>query len=113
MMRRARIQPFGLIHPGHANMIANDDEEDEWSSRSYNYIGEDDATFIDHIVNRANNFRNFDDYEALLNLDDNIVQSVPQKFIDQLPKSAFTELNRENFTEENKSCTICMCPYDL
>ena len=37
----------------------------------------EDATFIDHIVNRANNFRNFDDYEALLNLDDNIVQSVP------------------------------------
>jgi hypothetical protein len=63
-------------------MIANDDEEDEWSSRSYNYIGEDDATFIDHIVNRANNFRNFDDYEALLNLDDNIVQSVPQRFIE-------------------------------
>jgi hypothetical protein len=54
-------------------MIANDDEEDEWSSRSYNYIGDDDATFIDTIVNRANNFRNFDDYEALLNLDDNIV----------------------------------------
>lgn len=63
-------------------MIANDDEEDEWSSRSYNYIGEDDATFIDHIVNRANNFRNFDDYEALLNLDDNIVQSVPQRYIE-------------------------------
>jgi hypothetical protein len=37
-------------------MIANDDEEDEWSSRSYNYIGDEDATFIDHIVNRANNF---------------------------------------------------------
>jgi len=82
MMRRTRIQPFGLIHPGHANMIANDDEEDEWSSRSYNYIGDEDATFIDHIVNRANNFRNFDDYEALLNLDDNIVQSIPQKYIE-------------------------------
>jgi hypothetical protein len=63
-------------------MIANDDEEDEWSSRSYNYIGDEDATFIDHIVNRANNFRNFDDYEALLNLDDNIVQSIPLKYIE-------------------------------
>jgi len=28
-------------------------------------------------ANATNAFRNFDDYEALLNLDDNIVQAVP------------------------------------
>ncbi len=36
-------------------------------------MGEDDPTILDQIINRSNGFRNFDDYEALLNLDDNII----------------------------------------
>lgn len=55
----------------------NHQDDEEVSDRSYNFIGEDEATIIDQIVNRANAFRNFDDYEALLNLDDNVFQIVP------------------------------------
>lgn len=45
------------------------------ATSSYNFmVAEEEATtFMEQIVNRANAFRNFDDYEALLNLDDNIV----------------------------------------
>lgn len=68
---------------------------------------------MDQIINRANNFRNFDDYEALLNLDENIVQSVPQRIIDNLPIANFTEGNRANFSEDNLACTICMCQFEL
>ena len=80
-MRRARFLPFGLMRPSSNLMNNHDTDEDEFSSRSYNYMGDEDGgSFIDQIVSRANAtnaFRNFDDYEALLNLDDNIVQAVP------------------------------------
>ena len=108
---------MSLVRPGRGAQINNpfgsDDIDDDISNRSYNIMGEDEATFMDHIVNRANAFRNFDDYEALLNLDDNIVMSVPDRIIQALPLARFTEFNRENFSEENKSCTICMCPYEI
>lgn len=74
--------------------LENHEGEDEISDRSYNFIGDEDATFMDQIINRANAFRNFDDYEALLNLDENIVQSVPQRIVDNLPIANFTEGNR-------------------
>jgi hypothetical protein len=114
-MNRARFLPFSLMRPNASHhLIGNDDDDEGLSSRSYNFIGDDDATFIENMLaNRANAFRNFDDYEALLNLDDNIVTAVPERYISDLPISRFTEGNRENFTEENKSCTICMCHYEL
>lgn len=55
----------------------------------------------------------FDDYEALINLDEDVVQSVPKKLMDMLPISKFTEGNKANFSEENKSCTICMSAYEI
>lgn len=103
------------MRPNGINLIGNEDDDDIMSNRSYNFVGDDDGTFIENLMaNRPNAFRgNFDDYEALLNLDDNIVTSVPERFVNELPVSHFTENNKENFTEENKSCTICMCPYEI
>lgn len=49
----------------------------------------------------------------MLNLDEHVVQSVPKEILRDLPKAKFTEGNRANFSEENKSCTICMCQYEL
>ncbi len=69
-MNRARFIPFGLFR--HSNAV-NNEEDDEISSRSYNFMGEDDPTILDQLINRSNGLRNFDDYEALLNLDDNII----------------------------------------
>lgn len=66
-----------------------------------------------HSLNNEDRGHNFDDYEALLNLDDQIVLAVPDKLINQLPISKFTEGNRQNFSEDNKSCTVCMCQYEL
>ena len=56
---------------------------------------------------------NLDNYEALINLDENVTRPVPKQLIDLLPNTKFTQGNKENFSEENKSCTICMCPYEL
>lgn len=107
-MRRARFFPFIMQN------MNNDDGDEDPSERSYNFIAdEEQSTFIDHIHRAANVFRNFDDYEALLNLDDNIIQSVPEHVILSLPTAKFTENNKENFSEENKSCTICMYPYEI
>ena len=36
---------------------------------------------------------NFNDYEALLNLDELIVQAIPEKLVHQLPVSKFTKNN--------------------
>ncbi|CDW82135.1 zinc finger protein [Stylonychia lemnae] len=55
----------------------------------------------------------FDDYEALINLDEDVVQSVPDRLVGMLPISKFTQNNLQNFSEENKSCTICMSSYEL
>ncbi len=60
-----------------------------------------------------NELRNFDNYEALINLDENLVQPVPDRLFNLLPVSKFTQGNKDNFSEENKSCTICMCQYEL
>lgn len=49
----------------------------------------------------------------MLNLDDNIVQSVSETVLKSLPVANFTENNRANFSEENKSCTICISRYEL
>lgn len=68
-MRRARFLPFMLQN------LNNDAESDEISDRSYNLPAvEDESTFMDQLNRPARNaLRNFDDYEALLNLDDNVV----------------------------------------
>ena len=78
-MNRARFLPFNFLRPNAGNLIGNEDDDEGLSSRSYNFNGDDDANFVENILeNRPNAFRNFDDYEALLNLDDNIVTSVPE-----------------------------------
>jgi hypothetical protein len=77
-------------------------------------MADDDGIYFETMsANRPNAFRNFDDYEALLNLDENVVTALPDRYLNELPVSRFTEGNRENFTEENKSCTICMCHYEI
>lgn len=117
-IRRAIFLPF-ILNRSHARgtglgLQEGENGDDEVSDRSYNFAGEEgEATFIEQIVNRANAFRNFDDYEALLNLDDNVVMAVPERIVQALPVAEFTEGNRENFSEENKSCTICMSQYEL
>lgn len=60
-------------------------------------------------MDEEENQRNFNDYEALLNLDEHIVHAVPDKLLQLLPCSKYTEGNKANFSEENKFCTICMC----
>ena len=48
-----------------------------------------------------------DDYEDLLELDEDVVDPVPDELLRQLPTSKFTQANLDNFSEENKSCSIC------
>ena len=38
--------------------------------------------------------RHFDNYEALINLDENLVHPVPERLINMLPISKFTEGNK-------------------
>ena len=57
--------------------------------------------------------RGDENYEALINLDENVVRPVPPNLIRLLPIAKFTLVNKENFSEENKSCTICMCQYEV
>lgn len=44
-MNRARFLPFGLLRQN--NALNNTDDEDDISNRSYNFMGDDDATFMD------------------------------------------------------------------
>ena len=52
-----------------------------------------DSNNINIDIDGGDDSRNFDDYEALINLDEDVVQSVPQKLIDLLPISKYTEGN--------------------
>lgn len=54
-----------------------------------------------------------DDYEDLLELDEEVIEPVPEELLRQLPTSEFTQANMENFSEENKSCSICQCNYEV
>ena len=54
-----------------------------------------------------------DEYEDLLELDEDVVDPVPEELLRQLPASEFTAANLENFSEENKSCSICQCNYEV
>jgi hypothetical protein len=38
---------------------------------------------------------------------------VPEEIINQLPIIEFTAENQEKFSEENKTCTVCMCNYEV
>jgi len=54
-----------------------------------------------------------DDYEDLLELDEEVIDPVPEELLRQLPTSEFTAANLANFSEENKSCSICQCNYEV
>jgi hypothetical protein len=43
-VRRARFLPINLVRPGGNNI---DDNDDDISNMSYNYIGEEERTFMD------------------------------------------------------------------
>ena len=106
--------PFSLMRPNDG-VGQNEDGDEGISNRSYNLMGDEDPVYIEQIMaaSRVNAFRNFDDYEALLNLDDNIVTALPERYLNQLPVSRYTQENHDNFAEENKNCTICMCHYEI
>ena len=54
-----------------------------------------------------------EDYEDLLELDEDVVDPVPEELLRQLPTSKFTQANLDNFSEENKSCSICQENYKV
>ena len=50
---------------------------------------------------------NSEEYEDLIELDEDVRNPVPEELQRLLPTSEFTEANKANFSEENKQCVIC------
>ena len=92
-MREMMLNAFGI-----SGIRFNNGHDGEYSS----YSDGDDIDAEDN-----------DEYEDLLELDEDIVDPVPEELLRQLPTSEFTAANLENFSEENKGCSICQCNYEV
>ena len=56
---------------------------------------------------------NSEEYEELLQLDEDVINPVPPSILQALPTTEFTPANLANFSEENKQCAICQCCYEV